>query len=163
MAYEKKRDGRFWHPAYGRVMEHDGYALRISWSQQMMDDMRRMYPTTINDELAGYLGVSKRTMIRKARELGLEKDPKWLSAIWEERRQWARMASAAKGYPGGFRKGEHASPEYEFKPGHRPTEEVREKQAAARRRFNLLNPEKLKERARKAAETRKRNKQNRDL
>ena len=32
----------------------------------------------VNEELAGILGVSQRTLIRKARELGLEKNSQWL-------------------------------------------------------------------------------------
>lgn len=84
----------------------------------MIGMLRRDYPTTFNEELAGAIGVSVRTMIRKARELGLEKDRKWLSDVWDERRKFAIMASRRKGYPGAFKKGEHHCVEHEFKKGH---------------------------------------------
>lgn len=129
----------------------------------MLDDLRRMFPDTLNEELAGFLGVSQRTMIRKARELGLQKDPAWLANVWEERRKWAHMASAAKGYPGGLKKGQHSNQSGEFKKGHTPTPETIARQSASRRKFNMLNPDKVMARARKAAETRKINKQNKEL
>ena len=65
--YQRKPDGARYHPAYDRIMEHQGYALRIYWSTSMLDYLRKHYPTTLNEELAGCLGVSQRTMIRKAR------------------------------------------------------------------------------------------------
>lgn len=160
MAYQKKKDGLFYSPERGRVMEHRGYATRIFWNKQMLDDLRRMFPTTLNEELAGFLCVSQRTMVRKARELGLVKDPRWLRDIWEERRKWAHMASAAQGHPGGFQKGQRANPAGEFKPGHKPTAETIAKQAAGRRKWNMLNPDKVRARVLKAAETRKRKREN---
>lgn len=70
---------------------------------------------TLNEELAGMLGVSIRTVTRKAKELGLKKDKQWLVGIWNERRIWANVASKRMGYPGSIQKGEHRSPETEFK------------------------------------------------
>ena len=49
----------------------------------MLSDMRRLFPTTRNDELAGVLGLAVRTVVRKAREMGLEKDKEWLRTIWK--------------------------------------------------------------------------------
>ena len=121
----------------------------------MIDYLRRHYPTTLNEELAGCLGVSQRTMIRKARELGLEKDPEWLRDVWDERRKLAHIIIKRKGYPGGFVKGQRANPAGEFKPGHKPTEEQRAKKSEAMRKWYRMNPLKAKEKARKAWETRR--------
>jgi len=115
--YVKKPDGVYLHPSYGRAMEHRGYSVRIFWNPVMLSDLRRHYPRMLNAELAGLLGVSVRTMIRKARELGLEKDPVWLARIWEERRFWAQMSARRKGHPGAFKKGGTAVAAYRFKPG----------------------------------------------
>lgn len=155
--YIKKPDGTRYHPAYGRIMQKQGYALRIHWSADMLDYLRRYFPTTLNEELAGCLGVSMRTMIRKARELGLEKDPKWLRDIWNERRQLAHIISRHKCYPGGFQKGVHSNPQGEFKPGRTPSEEEKEKRSESMKRWYRLNPKKAREKALKAWETRRNN------
>lgn len=106
----------FYSLKHGRVVVREKYSTRIFWNTDMLDYLRRHFATTLNDELAGCLGVSHRTMIRKARELGLKKDPAWLKTIWDERRKWAQSASRRLGYPGCFKKGQHASPATEFKP-----------------------------------------------
>lgn len=106
----------FWHQKFGRLVTREGTATRIFWNKDMLDYLRRHFPTTFNEELAGCIGVSVRTLIRKARELGLQKDPVWLSSVWEERRKWAHIESRRKGYPGHIQKGQHLSPETEFKP-----------------------------------------------
>ena len=106
----------FYSEKHGRIVTRYHHSTRIFWSKDMLDYLRRHFPCTLNEELAGCLGVSHRTMIRKARELGLQKDPAWLKAICDERRQWAHSASRRLGYPGCFKKGHHASPATEFKP-----------------------------------------------
>ena len=160
--YKKKPEGVFYDPDTRRLYEHRGYGRSIHWSQQMLDDLRRLYPTTLNDELAGILGVSPRTMIRKARELHLEKDPQWLANVWEKRRRWAHMSSRSKGYPGGFRKGEHANPDKEFKPGIKRSPEQRAKQSAGMREWYRTHPKAASAKALKAWETRRAN-QNRSV
>lgn len=105
----------FMHPTMQRIVERDHYATRIFWSKDMKEYLMRHYSNTLNDELAGCLGVSVRTLVRKARELGLQKDPSWMSKIIEERRMMAHAESKRKGYPGAFKKGQHASPATEFK------------------------------------------------
>ena len=82
----------------------------------MLSLIRREFPTTLNEELAGMLGVSLRTMLRKAKELGLTKDKQWLAKIWDERRAWALAAARRKGYPGCFKPGNEIGKEYRFKP-----------------------------------------------
>ena len=110
----------FYHPAMDRIVVRDHYATRIFWSKQMLQFLRQNFATTLNDELAGWLGVSVRTMIRKARELGLQKDATWLKGIWDERRRMAVASTKVNGNSGTFRKGFHASPSTEFKKGHLP-------------------------------------------
>jgi hypothetical protein len=55
MAYTRKPQGVAYHPSRGRLMELKGYSLRIYWSPDMLDYLRRHYATTLNDELAGCL------------------------------------------------------------------------------------------------------------
>lgn len=109
------RKGPRYYPDTGRVEEAPNGSRRISWSRQMVDDLLRLFPKTLNKEIAEYLGISLRTMIRKARELGLQKDPDWLTDVWEDRRRQAHMVARIKGYPGTIKPGEHRSPDTEFK------------------------------------------------
>lgn len=71
----------------------------------MLSLLKRHFPNTRNDEVAELIGVSPRTMIRKARELGLEKDPDWLQGVWNFNRMDAQAQSKRKGYPGTFKPG----------------------------------------------------------
>ena len=128
-ANRKKPDGTHYDRETGRCYVHNGCSKRIMWSRQMLDDLCSMFPTTQNAELAGILGVSQRTMIRKARELGLEKNKAWLLKQWEDNRFLAHCVAKQKGYPGSIKKGEHRGRDNEFKPGHRMTDEEREKQS----------------------------------
>lgn len=153
--YQRKKDGLYYDPATGRTWEHKGYATRIFWSPAMLSYLRRHYPGTLNEELAACLGVSQRTLIRKARELGLEKDTEWLRRIWDEHRIMAHASSRHKGYPGGFRKGERANPDGEFKPGQKRSEEMRRKQGEGMRRWYLTHPREASMKACKAWETRR--------
>jgi len=111
----KKPDGIFLDRGTGRVYEHRGYSKRIYWSRQIVDDLKAMYPTTLNEDMAHIVGVSVRTMIRKARELGLRKDAEWLLGVWNERRMVAHCVNKVHGNSGMFKKGCHASPSTEFK------------------------------------------------
>lgn len=113
--HPRKEPRTFYHQGLQRIVVHDHHSTRIFWSRQMLDLLRQHFPTTINEELAGIIGVSLRTMVRKARELGLQKDPQWLKAIWDERRLMARAEAKRKGYPGSWKKGQHPSPATEFK------------------------------------------------
>lgn len=138
--YQKKRDGIYFNEKMGRVVEHRGYSTRIFWNPEMLTYLRRHFPTTLNEELAGCLGVGVRTMIHKARELGLVKDPAWLKAQWDERRKLAHIASKRKGFPGRFVKGQHANPDGEFKPGHQLTEEQAAKKSESLRKWHRNHP-----------------------
>lgn len=153
--YQRKKDGLYHDPKTGRTMQHEGYATRIHWSAAMLDYLRRHFPTTLNEELAGCIGVSPRTLVRKARELGLEKDPQWLSQIYEERRRMAHCAANRKGNPGCFKKGERRNPDGEFKPGHRLTPEQEQKRSESMRRWYRLHPAEARQKTAKMWETRR--------
>lgn len=159
MPYEPVREGIRYSEKHGRVVVHHGYATWVFWNKDMLDYLKQHFATTLNEELAGCLGVSPRTMIRKARELGLQKDEKWLAAVWEERRKMATVESKRKGFPSGFKKGVHSNPEGEFKKGHVESDETKAKRIASVKRWCRLNPEKVMQRALKTAETRRKNKE----
>lgn len=84
-AYVRKPKGVFL--INGRAMERDGYTCRIYWSDETVRKFRRLYPTTLNDDLAVEFGCSVRTIVRRAREMGLEKDSVWLHGVWDETRK----------------------------------------------------------------------------
>lgn len=107
----------FYHQGQQRVVTRDRYSMRIFWNKQMTDFLKTHFATSLNEDLAGCLGVSQRTVIRKARELGLKKDKTWLDGIWNERRLMANAEAKRLGYPGTFKKGQHPSPATEFKKG----------------------------------------------
>jgi transcriptional antiterminator len=52
----------------------------------MISTLKRHFPTTKNAELADLLGVSTRTISRKAKELGLIKDESWMIEVATEKR-----------------------------------------------------------------------------
>lgn len=113
LAYKRERylrtrkvaDGTFMHRTLGRLVEHKGYSTRIYWSGNMLSILRRHYHDTINRELAGMLGVSERSVTRKARELGLAKDREFVSSISREHLLLAHARGRELGYPGGFTRG----------------------------------------------------------
>lgn len=144
----------------GRFMRHSGLSRSIYWSRQMLDDLRRLYPTTKNEDLVEFFGVSLRTVIRKARELGLEKDKEWQRGNTMSHLKMMQLHNRLFGFSTPFRKGEHMCPENEFKPGHKESEETRTKRIATLKEWYRRHPFAAKERGRKASETRKRNKLN---
>ena len=149
--YIRKPDGVFLDEKTGKLWEHRGNSKLIFWSRQMLDDLRKYYPNTPNSELAEIFNVSLRTVIRKAVELGLKKDPEYLSGIWKQYLPVANAVSKSKGYPGSIQKGQHLNPAGEVKPGHLPSKEMRAKQGAATHRWALRHPDKVMERARKVS------------
>lgn len=155
--YTPKKDGLYYDQRAGRTMQHEHYATRIYWSTAMLDYLRRHFPTTLNEELAGCLGVSQRTMIRKARELGLKKDEAWLAAVWDERRLMAQCVTKRKGNSGQFKKGRRYNPDGEFKPGHKESDETKVKRIESVKKWCRRHPKELKERAAKTWATRRRN------
>lgn len=151
-------DGIRYDAKTGRSYEHRGLSRRIHWSRRMLDDLRRLFATTKNDDLADIIGVSPRTVVRKARELGLEKDKQWQHGNVMSHLMMAKFESRRLGYPGQFRKGEHFCPEHEFRKGHVESGEQKARRVASLKEWCRRHPLEVKERARKASEARKRNK-----
>lgn len=67
--------------------------IRIEWSDLMLEILRTKFSTEYNKYIALQLGVSMRSAIRKARELGIEKEPKFLEF---RRMEISSMAQTAK-------------------------------------------------------------------
>ena len=111
----KKPDGIFLDRRTGRAVEHRGCSVRIHWSGYMIERLTRFYATTKNEDLALNLGVSPRTMIRKARELGLEKSKEWMAAHSRANCKTMAILNKCCGNSGQFKKGVRASPATEFK------------------------------------------------
>lgn len=65
----------------GRYVVCNKQSTSILWTGNMISDLKRYYATTKNKDLADLLGVSMRTINRKAKELGLEKDRAWLIEV----------------------------------------------------------------------------------
>ena len=157
--YNKTRkvpDGIRIDPNTGRKIEHRGLARRIFWDRRMLDDLKRLYATTKNEDLVDIIGVSQRTLIRKARELGLEKDAAWQHNNVMRHQKMATFESRRLGYPGHFKKGEHICPENEFKPGHTESEEIKSKRIASMKKWYRNHPFAAKERGKKISETKRR-------
>ena len=101
----KKPDGVFYDAKQGRVMEHHGESKRIYWTGDMLSILRRYFADTKTEEVSGMLGVSHRTVIRKARELDLEKSPSFLRRVWDENRLLAHVSNRKSGNSGQIKKG----------------------------------------------------------
>ena len=67
--------------------------IKIEWTDLMIDILRRKFPTSYNRYIAIELGVSMRSAIRKARELGIDKEQKFLEY---RRMEISAMAQTAK-------------------------------------------------------------------
>jgi hypothetical protein len=98
-----------------RTYIHENGSTRIFWSKQMLDDLKSMYPDTLNQEVAEYVGVSWRTLRRKAKELDLKKDPDFIKRINKKNLFEMHLHNRLYGNAGMIKKGEHRSPETEFK------------------------------------------------
>ena len=51
----------------------------LYWTPNMISVLKRHYPNSPNSEVCEMLGVSERTMVRKARELGLYKSQEYIN------------------------------------------------------------------------------------
>lgn len=67
--------------------------IKIIWSEFMLEILHSKFPTEFNRHISIALHVSVRTVIRKARELGIYKEPKFLEL---RKMQISAMAQAAK-------------------------------------------------------------------
>lgn len=64
----------------------------ITWTPEMIETLEAEFPTAYNRVLAKKLEVSMRTLIRKARELNIEKEPDFLEKRRDEITQMAVKA-----------------------------------------------------------------------
>lgn len=145
------------HDSSGRLIEHNGLSRKIYWNKRMLDDLKRLYATTKNEDLADILGVSMRTVIRKARELGLQKDPEWQHGNTMRNLKMMQLENKLYGIKSPFKKGMHYSPDTEFKPGHQESPEIKAKRIERMKEYYRKHPFAAKKKAAKALETRKLN------
>ena len=96
----------------------------IEWTPEKLKLLTDFFPIMFNDALAKWLGVSRRTLTRKARELGLKKRDDFYQLkkdVWVERQREAlkKVECATR-----FKKGHHASQATEFKKGQKLSPEM---------------------------------------
>ena len=146
----QKKNKRNWYQKTRKVpdgIRHD-----------LLDDLKRLYATTKNEDLVDILGVSHRTVIRKARELGLQKDPEWQHGNTMRHLKMMQLENKLYGIKSPFKKGMHYSPDTEFKPGHQESPEVKTRRIASVKEWYRKHPFAAKERGAKASETRRQRK-----
>ncbi len=51
---------------------------KIDWTAEMIQKLREEFPLRFNKELAAELNVGWRSLVRKARQLGIDKEPRFL-------------------------------------------------------------------------------------
>ena len=108
----------------------------IVWTPQMLKLLKDFFPTMFNVPLAKWIGVSRSSLLRKARELGLEKKPGFREERAEDiRHNQSIGAKRSKNTRGRIKKGEHVSPATEFKKGHVLSEEAKARQIAGLKRY----------------------------
>lgn len=97
----------------------------------MLSLLREYYPTMFNDALSKWLGVSERSLQRKARELGLYKVENFNQVRSEDISlrisESLKKTYANNGHRMIFKPGVRNNPDGEFKPGHRYDEETEER------------------------------------
>lgn len=127
----KRKESAIVTKAYKLGMRRDPLMYKIEWTDEKIKLLTAFFPIMFNKPLAKWLGVSFRTLIRKARELGLEKQEDFLKRRREDINLLASEALRKKGNPGRFRKGEHRNPAGEFKKGHKESAETKARRSAA--------------------------------
>lgn len=94
--------------------------IKVIWTAEMLETLRREFPSSFNRDLAAKLEVSMRTLIRKARALNLEKEEFFLESRRAEITEMARKEhppQATKGLKGWSVPG---GEKFRFKKGHVP-------------------------------------------
>lgn len=124
----KKEDGIFYDFATGRCWEHNGKSKRLLWTENMLRELKAKFPIMHSEELAGMLQMCKRTLERKAKELGIKKNPQWLAKNREECRRIAYSCTRRGLNPGCYKSG-HA-PTHGYKKGRVLNKEIEEKRVA---------------------------------
>ena len=117
--------------AYKLGLKRDKSTHTIIWTPNMIKLLTDFFPIMFNKPLAKWIGVSQRTMLRKARELGLEKQEGFLEKRRKDIQQLASEALKKVECETRFKKGERFYPEGEFKKGHQESPETKEKRRAS--------------------------------
>lgn len=85
LKHKQERIGVYFSAKRKRLVQYDGTGKsKIYWSPQMRADMIKFFPNTCNYDLCQMFMISERSLLRKARELGLKKDKKYLNRIAKE-------------------------------------------------------------------------------
>jgi len=98
-------------------LKHKKAWRKIEWAPEMIKAVESRFPSSYNKELAKELGISWRSLVRKARELGIEKEAGFLA---KRRGEISKMATEAKPpHPAKGKKGWHVpnSEATRFAPG----------------------------------------------
>jgi len=94
-------------------------SYKYIWEQKEIEKLEELFPVKTNRELSKIFGISIRTVIRKARELNLQKIDYFRKTI-----DFIQIGKLASTHPNSiatrFKKGQRVSPETEFKKGHVP-------------------------------------------
>ena len=100
-------------PRIPRIRNHK----KIRWTPEMIEQVKKEFPVSYNRALAKELNVSMRSLIRKARELGIQKEKDFLIKRKNEIQEMSREAHPPHPYKGV--KGWHVpnSKATRFKPG----------------------------------------------
>jgi len=118
----------------------------LEWTPEMIETLRREFPTALNQDLGRKLGISQTSLHRKARELGLTKVPdhreRNIKEIGARISRGQKASPHAAANPGRFQKSQRANPAGEFQKGRRNWHDVE-------------TPEQKAARIQKAAATRK--------
>ena len=89
------------------------------WSKRELQELDERFPFESNKTLAKYFDINWRTLVRKARELNLQKHE--LFRIQFDFKEFAKKgATHPNSMKTRFKKGNHTSIETEFKKGHNP-------------------------------------------
>ncbi len=64
----------------------------INWTPEMLLKLQELFPVMYNKQLAALLGISWRSLVRKARELGIGKEPDFLNKNREDITRLAVLA-----------------------------------------------------------------------
>lgn len=111
----------------------------IEWTPEMLKLLRDFFPIMFNSDLAKWIGVAQRTLVRKARELGINKVQDFHERKREAISQRIRHGHKIKGFGEGvkyrFKPGDPRICGKQFEKGHMPTEQTRAKMSEAMRKM----------------------------
>ena len=128
----KRSEAAIQNKAYKMGLRKDEKTWKTQWPDEKIKLLTMYFPTMFNRPLASWLGVSLRTMLRKARELGLEKQEGFLE---KRRKDISLLAAEAlrrkENVSSRFKKGVRFNPAGEFKKGHVESPETKAKRSAA--------------------------------